>query len=214
MDESITPPDDDQIIQLLVDFAMPSLPQYDFCLYLLLLRHTWLNDGIDTIRVGKRTLLEELGRGTRSGSSGGNLAHVSERLRNLATIQCIEIGDSDRLGTSIRVIWPTEVPLIQERIAASRLTVESIEDFYTDPDRRKLMFDRDGWKCRYCGDHLTATTATLDHIVPVSKGGTNDAANLASACLICNSIKAGRTYEEAAPQILNRLLERQNETTT
>ena len=45
-------------------------------------------------------------------------------------------------------------------------------------------------------------TATLDHVTPRSKGGSNSPANLSTCCLMCNSIKSGRTYEEAAPDIL------------
>lgn len=73
---------------------------------------------------------------------------------------------------------------------------------YSDPELRRQIFERDRWSCQYCGEALTGEDATLDHIIPTSAGGTDDPANLATACLICNSIKSGRTLEEAAPQIL------------
>lgn len=47
--------------------------------------------------------------------------------------------------------------------------------------------------CAYCG---TWVASTVDHVVPVSAGGTNAADNLASACLVCNSGKADRTAEQ------------------
>lgn len=40
-----------------------------------------------------------------------------------------------------------------------------------------------------CVDCGTFTDLTLDHIKPLSKGGTNDPANLAVRCRPCNSAK-------------------------
>jgi len=59
--------------------------------------------------------------------------------------------------------------------------------------RRKLPFrkvwDRDGWKCVECGAH---DNLTVDHIIPLSKGGTDDLANLQTMCGSCNSRKGDR----------------------
>lgn len=46
-----------------------------------------------------------------------------------------------------------------------------------------------GWRCVYCGGELTPSTVRQDHILPLSKGGTNWASNLAPACQSCNSKK-------------------------
>jgi len=40
--------------------------------------------------------------------------------------------------------------------------------------------------CSYCGK---PGPSTVDHIIPVSKGGTNDISNLTAACADCNSLK-------------------------
>lgn len=56
---------------------------------------------------------------------------------------------------------------------------------------------RDKWKCHLCGikcpKRLRGTTddraPEVDHIVPASKGGTNDPSNLACACRRCNRHK-------------------------
>jgi len=74
---------------------------------------------------------------------------------------------------------------------------------------RRLLFERDGWKCQYCGELVTEQTATLDHRIPVSKGGDDSEGNLATACLMCNSLKSGKSYEEAAPLILASIRQRQ-----
>jgi predicted phage-related endonuclease len=41
-------------------------------------------------------------------------------------------------------------------------------------------------RCCWCGATLTLATATWEHRVPLSKGGTNDENNLALACAKCN----------------------------
>ena len=52
-----------------------------------------------------------------------------------------------------------------------------------------------GWLCVYCFVQLDAPTATVDHIVPLSRGGTNDIGNLTVACRSCNSRKGTRSAE-------------------
>lgn len=46
--------------------------------------------------------------------------------------------------------------------------------------------------CIYCG----AGALSWDHVVPRSRGGTNEPANLVPACRPCNSSKGARTPEE------------------
>jgi len=50
-----------------------------------------------------------------------------------------------------------------------------------------------GNRCAYCGKDRPLTR---DHVVPVSKGGTDDIANIIPACQLCNSKKRTRTPEE------------------
>jgi hypothetical protein len=83
-------------------------------------------------------------------------------------------------------------------------------NYFEEPVRRLELFERDGWQCGYCGETVTATTATLDHVIPQSLGGPHTAENLTTACLTCNSIKSGRTFEEAAPKILVELARRRS----
>lgn len=54
---------------------------------------------------------------------------------------------------------------------------------------RANVLIRDGNKCLHCGStqHLC-----MDHIHPVSKGGTNDEENLQTLCRSCNSKKGAK----------------------
>lgn len=52
--------------------------------------------------------------------------------------------------------------------------------------RRYRILQRDGFRCRYCGAQGADVQLHVDHIHPVSAGGTNDPHNLVTACSDCN----------------------------
>lgn len=43
--------------------------------------------------------------------------------------------------------------------------------------------------CVYCKKNLTVETMTCDHLIPVSKGGTDRRKNLVPACTDCNFLR-------------------------
>jgi hypothetical protein len=61
--------------------------------------------------------------------------------------------------------------------------------------------------CRWCQCPLTRDTATADHLVPLSRGGSNDWANLCLACLGCNQSRQNKLPGECSspPVPLRRL---------
>lgn len=54
------------------------------------------------------------------------------------------------------------------------------------PRDRFNILQRDNFTCQYCGAKAPDVELQLDHIVPHSKGGTNDVANLRASCVTCN----------------------------
>lgn len=44
-------------------------------------------------------------------------------------------------------------------------------------------------RCVYCATHLEHACATLDHVLPVSRGGSQSPGNLVIACHSCNQLK-------------------------
>lgn len=54
------------------------------------------------------------------------------------------------------------------------------------PEIRRRVIERDHSQCQSCG---ATENLTLDHIIPQSKGGTHDEANLRVLCRSCNSSK-------------------------
>ena len=66
---------------------------------------------------------------------------------------------------------------------------------------RLLMCERPWVECHYCGCRIDTSTATLDHIVPQSQGGTHSVANLLLACKPCNAKKGATPYQKYIKRI-------------
>jgi len=190
-------------LEQFVDLLMPELTPYETSLYMFFLRSSFLSDDSE-IRIGKRTIAEKYGKGSRGEKT--NYAHVSKILKRLEEKGCIKIGDTNRDGSLYRIILPSDIPLVAEKLAIVPKTED--EDYFTKPEKRKELFERDKWICHYCGEKVTEENATLDHLTPQHKGGKHTKDNLKTSCLVCNSIKSGKTYEEAAPFLLKSIQER------
>lgn len=69
------------------------------------------------------------------------------------------------------------------------------------PEKRLAIYIRDNFTCLYCGRILkdaSSREVTLDHLVPRSDGGNNEATNLVTACLSCNSSRQDRPWMDYA----------------
>jgi len=60
------------------------------------------------------------------------------------------------------------------------------------------VFKRDCFTCQYCGGKAPDVVLEVDHIIPVSKGGTNGILNLVSACRSCNSGKSDKRLSDTS----------------
>ena len=87
-------------------------------------------------------------------------------------------------------------------MAASRVTGREWREL------RERIFARDNFTCRYCGIELEPyfhptgwnkghwrSGLEVDHVIPLSRGGTNDEANLVTACANCNRTKYANTWK-------------------
>jgi CRISPR/Cas system Type II protein with McrA/HNH and RuvC-like nuclease domain len=78
---------------------------------------------------------------------------------------------------------------------------------------RRRLFKRDDYSCLYCGSNKNLT---IDHVVPKSKGGTNEWKNLATCCHRCNTLKGDKTpeqvglklrYKPYTPELFSKVLD-------
>jgi 5-methylcytosine-specific restriction endonuclease McrA len=59
-----------------------------------------------------------------------------------------------------------------------------------------LLFARDNHCCLYCEKQFSSMSLTRDHVVPVSKGGTDSWTNVVTACITCNAKKSDKTLSD------------------
>ncbi|KZV50891.1 hypothetical protein F511_10462 [Dorcoceras hygrometricum] len=64
---------------------------------------------------------------------------------------------------------------------------------------RKNILSRDNFTCQYCD---SAENLTIDHVLPIARGGEWTWENLVTACAKCNSKKGQKTLEEANMKLM------------
>ena len=57
---------------------------------------------------------------------------------------------------------------------------------------RYEVFKRAGFRCELCGVSADVLALEVDHIIPKSKGGTDDLSNLQALCYVCNAQKGNK----------------------
>lgn len=63
---------------------------------------------------------------------------------------------------------------------------------------RKEVWNRDKGKCVRCGASVTLKKAHIDHIEPLSRGGSNSLENLRTLCRTCHSLRADPSHRGMA----------------
>ena len=103
-------------------------------------------------------------------------------------------GKTEVLKYSEKVLRNTagvvmRMPLVIRLIKVIRTIYRSHVPF----SKRNVMV-RDRYKCVYCGSN---EILTIDHVIPVSRGGKSNFENCVTACKPCNNKKDRRTPSEA-----------------
>jgi len=60
------------------------------------------------------------------------------------------------------------------------------------PFTRRNLHARDGGMCVYCGQKVSLSNFTIDHVIPRSQGGKTSWENVVAACMGCNNRKGNR----------------------
>jgi 5-methylcytosine-specific restriction endonuclease McrA len=68
-----------------------------------------------------------------------------------------------------------------------------ISELLTEAQWRDIL-DQYGRRCAYCGRKVEKLT--IDHVIPLAKGGKHSANNVVPACVSCNCKKNAKTSEE------------------
>lgn len=66
---------------------------------------------------------------------------------------------------------------------------------------RQNLFERDGYRCQYCGTIFEDHELNMDHVIPRHHGGKTSWENIVTSCIPCNSRKANRLPHEAGMRL-------------
>jgi len=78
--------------------------------------------------------------------------------------------------------WETKVPAV---VMIKRYIKKNADVRFS---KYNVML-RDNFRCQYCGIDVTRSTATMDHVLPVSRGGPTTFENVVTSCGPCNTSK-------------------------
>lgn len=98
--------------------------------------------------------------------------------------------------------WATDNP-DKERAKSARRRARGGDVTFGLSIRQKLFENQNG-RCFYTNATLELMTAHIDHKVPISRGGTNDFANLALCTPEANLLKHNKTDKEFITWFTNR----------
>ena len=66
---------------------------------------------------------------------------------------------------------------------------------------RGNIYLRDQNRCQYCGRKFSSSELSLDHVIPISRGGKSTWDNVVCACLPCNVRKGNKLLAECGIQL-------------
>ena len=103
--------------------------------------------------------------------------------------------------TDIYVRTPTRkilIPHVVQLLAFDRLPRQEVKF------SRGNIYLRDHNRCQYCGRKFPSSELSLDHVVPISRGGKSSWENVVCACLPCNVRKGNRLVGEGDIRLIRQ----------
>lgn len=116
------------------------------------------------------------------------------RPRTKYTGPCLDCGKIDKSIRYNRKLCPTCYRKFRNVICGDeqrrRASKRNVENTLTE-EQWKQVLEFYNYTCAYCGKSIP-DCYTLDHVIPISKGGPHAIDNVVPACLSCNSGKGNR----------------------
>lgn len=111
-------------------------------------------------------------------------------------------GKAELVEAYDKVVRSVSLVLQHPKVIKLKKYVKIKHNFKGVKYSRKNILARDKMICQYCGIKCTNKTATLDHVMPKSRGGPNSWENIVTSCGDCNNQKDNRTPKEARMKLL------------
>lgn len=117
-----------------------------------------------------------------------NLYRYSKKKHQRILSELINHDFINDIGNELVIVNPHDV------LGIRRSDRNDIYDWIEWKIISNKVFKRDHYTCTYCG--RKNVKMEIDHIIPVSKGGSDDLSNLTTSCRRCNAQKKDKTLEE------------------
>jgi len=104
-------------------------------------------------------------------------------------------ADHEMIRTPSRAI---RIPRVIQLVRYDRLPNREVR--FT----RRNIFYRDRNRCQYCGRVFPQKELNLDHVAPISRGGSSCWENVVCACVECNTRKGARLPAEAGMSLIRK----------
>jgi hypothetical protein len=110
-------------------------------------------------------------------------------------------------------VRPWDYVIRSQKLAIRAPTVLIAKNYYEMPMKtwkgkpsKESVFLRDGGKCQYTGKSLDRKNATIDHVLPKSRGGSDDWTNVALTSKELNSKKGNALNSEIGLRLIKQPL--------
>ena len=114
----------------------------------------------------------------------------------LAFSESDEPADEEAFVQTVRM--RIRVPKVLLLRSYDRLPVQEVK--FT----RENLFERDRYRCQYCGNEHEARELNMDHVIPRDKGGRTSWEIIVTSCITCNSRKANRLPHQASMHLIRK----------
>jgi len=164
-----------------VDYVVPllRLKVTEQAIYFYLMRHSRMV-GSRLVTVLKQTLGEGVQRSE---------FNLNEHLGRLARKGCVAFRGHNVGGMVLEVYTPGEIVHWLSSGAYTTVDVNERLLAYKDPAKRRLLLRRDRGRCFYCRKLLKISELHVDHLEPISAGGSTRMENSVACCERCNREK-------------------------
>ena len=112
-----------------------------------------------------------------------------------ATAQPVQLAATQPVTVQPTATQPAAVQPAQPVHLKIQPVTKTPRRCFTSKERSEIYI-RDKGKCGICGKFIPLNEFTIDHIVPISKGGTYDYDNLQCCCFKCNQLKSNEMPDD------------------
>src|SRR5260221_3313936 len=100
--------------------------------------------------IGFKSARKKLAFGVGTAGTPPSEKTIYEKLKGLESKGCIKVLSSERTGTRLRIFAPQEILGVIPVIDTEPEVTLGKLDFYSVPEHRKRILEREGARCFYC----------------------------------------------------------------